>query len=148
MKEKIIYENDDVVIVMRSKEKKQKYSEEKNDYGIVHSMYARFFDESVEDHFTGWREYDERFINEVEHCVNIRLHDEGYLFLNSVYKELGLPETVAGETVGWFDGLESDGDGYVKFDLHPVYVNGIYRGLVIDFNVDGEILTKLKGESK
>lgn len=147
MKEKIIYENDDVVIVMREKEKKQIYSEEDNDYGIVHSMYARFFDE-FNEHFSRNKEYDEDYIKAIERYANKVLEERGYIFLNQVYELLGLPKTVAGQVVGWFYGDDSEGDRIVKFDLNVIIHNNEYRGFLIDFNVDGNILTKMNGESK
>ena len=153
MKEKNIYENDDVVIVMRKKEKdkEQGYTYGQtydSHYGFVHSMYARFFDSYNEENFTGNKECDELFIELQERYANDMLRRDGYIFLNQVYELLGLPKTQAGQTVGWLYSEKSEGDRFVKLTRNPIYKDDKYVGFIIDFNVDGEILTKLKGESK
>lgn len=150
MKEKIIYENDDIVIIV--KENKQRDTieirSEGDRYGIVTSMYARFFGHDSSDEGSGNKDFDYKFLWSIEKYANRILEEKGHLLLNQVYKLLGLKETQVGEYVGWIYGPESEGDRFVSFDLTPIYEDDNYQGFMIDFNVDGEILAKLKGESK
>ena len=70
------------------------------------------------------------------------------MFLNDVYKMLGIPATKAGQIVGWiYDEKNPIGDNFVDFGLYdmnkPVvrdFVNGYERTILLDFNVDGNIL--------
>ena len=80
--------------------------------------------------------------------ANEKLKAKGYLFLNDVYKMLGIPATKAGQIVGWiYDEKNPIGDNFVDFGLYdmnkPVvrdFVNGYERTILLDFNVDGNIL--------
>lgn len=87
---------------------------------------------------------------------NDRLNAYGYVFLNEVLEELGFDRTRVGQEVGWIkNGSE---DCYIDFRVTPVEVfhdsfetNEVVKVLpdarrncayVLDFNVDGSILTK------
>lgn len=132
------------------KEKKVKETIEVTDHEPS-SEYARFFDDGC----TGWvkdAEMNLTFLRAQERYANDRLKARGFLFLNEVYHELGIPETKAGQVVGWIYDPKNDhngGDGYVTFgidDLHRCngkcrdFVNGYERSILLDFNVDGPIL--------
>lgn len=116
--------------------------------GIDHaSDYARFFDDGC----CGWQkdaELNLYFLKRQQDYANERLKAEGHLFLNDVYKMLGIPVTKAGQVVGWvYDEKNPTGDNYVDFgiyDLHRMgsrdFVNGYERTILLDFNVDGNIL--------
>ena len=109
------------------------------------SPYAKFF-----DHYCrGWCDNPEDslfFLKSVQAMENVKLHANGYLFLNDVYKDLGLEPTKAGQVVGWVD--DSDGDGYVSFGIFENdaseatrrFVNGLEPVILLDFNVDGDII--------
>lgn len=110
---------------------------------VLPSPYARFFDETS----PSWNknsEYNLMFLTAQEQFANDQLRAYGYLFLNDVYKSLGLPRTQAGQIVGWkYDGV---GDGFVSFGIHDAYdenkrafVNGLENVILLDFNVDGVI---------
>ena len=110
------------------------------------SDYARFFDEGCK----GWTDDAEAnliFLRQVQNYVNDKLHIQGYLFLNDVYKELGIRPTRAGHMVGWiYDEENREGDNFIDFgiyDLHNAkardFVNGIENVILLDFNVDGVI---------
>ena len=110
------------------------------------SDYARFFDEGCK----GWTDDAEAnliFLRQVQNYVNDKLHIQGYLFLNDVYKELGIRPTRAGHMVGWiYDEENREGDNFIDFgiyDLHNAkardFVNGIEKVILLDFNVDGVI---------
>lgn len=113
------------------------------------SIYARFFDEGS----TEWEnnpEYNLMKVKQVQAWANDYLHANGYLFLNDVYDELGIPRTSEGQLVGWLIGhggdeyvdfgiytnaFKNDPDGEVKRD----FVNGRESCILLDFNVDGPI---------
>lgn len=128
------------------KEKKVKKTIEVADIG-EHSMYARFFDESCE----GWErnaEFNLMFLRQRQQYANDLLRARGYLFLNEVYRMLGLPETKAGQVVGWvYNEQNPVGDNYVDFGIYNInkeknrdFVNGYEYSILLDFNVDGDIL--------
>ena len=70
--------------------------------------------------------------------------------MNEVYQALGIPETEAGQVVGWIydpENPDHKGDNYVDFNIYDLhreksrdFVNGYERSILLDFNVDGEIL--------
>lgn len=114
---------------------------------INKSDYAKFFDE----YCTGWTKDPEMnlyFLNSQQNYANDKLKSQGYLFLNDVYKMLGIPVTKAGQCVGWiYDEKNPVGDNFVDFgifDMHDenarLFVNGYERSILLDFNVDGNIL--------
>lgn len=112
-----------------------------------YSDYARFYDDGC----TGWTkdsEHNLTFLKMQQAYANEKLQDQGYLFLNDVYKMLGIPVTKAGQCVGWiYDKNNSIGDNYVDFGIYNInrekardFVNGYERTILLDFNVDGNIL--------
>lgn len=115
----------------------------------TYSEYARFFDESC----PAWEknaEYNLMFLRGQQQYANDLLRANGYLFLNDVYKMLGIPPTTAGQSVGWiYDPKNPVGDNYVDFGIYDVhrqskreFVNGYERSILLDFNVDGNILNR------
>lgn len=125
------------------------------------SGYARFFEKYTKDEkgntitnpfWENNNEYNIMFIKAQERYANDLLISRGRLFLNEVYRMLGLPETKAGQIVGWvYDpenklGRDEDKtDNYVSFGLYDDnlsysdYVNGFDPAILLDFNVDGNI---------
>lgn len=114
-----------------------------------YSTYARFFDDGC----TGWEkdaEHNLTFLKLQQNYANDILKSKGYLFLNDVYKMLGIPVTKAGQIVGWiYDEKNPNhkGDNFVDFGIYDIYnekkrdfVNGRERTILLDFNVDGNIL--------
>jgi len=109
------------------------------------SMYARLFEDSnpswQNDHYM-----NHFFLSSAESYFNQRLIARGHVFLNEVYKHLGIKETPYGQVVGWF--LESDGgDNYIDFHLGegdpaPEF-GGVAEAILVDFNVDGPIWDKI-----
>lgn len=134
------------------KEKKVKTTEEvlvdEDGNRVLHSAYAKFFDEtSVE--WTKDPEYNLAFLNRQQKYANDLLESHGYLFLNDVYKMLGLKPTRAGQRVGWLK--KGNGDGYVDFGIYNIkyapardFVNGYENVVIIDPNVDGVIDDKFE----
>jgi hypothetical protein len=113
------------------------------------SIYARFFDEYSEM-WSKEPEYNRLFLNCEQNWANDMLRARGHLFLNEVYRRLGLEHTTAGSIVGWRIG--SDGDGYVDFGIFDAgandhvrhFVNGREGSILLDFNVDGVIYDKIE----
>lgn len=119
------------------------------------SGYARFFEKYTIDeegnsilnpHWEPNNEYNLMFIKAQENYANDLLKAKKRLFLNEVYKMLGLPETKAGQVVGWvYDPDHPIGDNYVDFGLYADnlsysdFVNGMDPAILLDFNVDGNI---------
>ena len=123
----------------------------KTDVTIVdpntYSEYARVFDDGCK----GWEkdaEWNLTFLKQQQSYANDKLKAQGHLFLNDVYKMLGIPTTKAGQIVGWvYDEEHPVGDNFVDFgifDIHNAkardFVNGYERVIILDFNVDGPIL--------
>lgn len=115
---------------------------------IGYSDYAKIFDKTCK----GWRKDPEsslRFLKCQQSIANDILQAKGYLFLNTVYDMLGIPRTEAGQIVGWiYDKKNPIGDNYVDFGIYDLtscnnaaFVNGYARNIVLDFNVDGNILS-------
>lgn len=112
------------------------------------SMYAQLFDQNNVN-FDARDEYNRTFLWMQQCYANNRLQAKGYVMLNDVYKDLGLPQTTAGAVVGWVkggNGLTTSGDGYIDFgcfDQETQEIRDFMRGdegaLWLDFNVDGEV---------
>ena len=111
-----------------------------------YSDYARCFDDGC----AGWEkdaEHNLFFLRQQQNFANDLLKEQGYLFLNDVYKMLGIPVTQAGQAVGWiYDKNCPNGDNYVDFGIYDIhkeanrnFVNGYERSIWLDFNVDGPI---------
>ena len=112
------------------------------------SVYARFFDETSPQWIKD-SEYNLRFLRMQERYANDILKRRGYIFLNEVYDILGISRTKAGALIGWvYDEKNPVGDNFVDFGIFKSYnsefVNGLSRCALLDFNVDGIILDKLK----
>lgn len=114
------------------------------------SMYARFFDKYTKDEkgnvvlnnaWTNDPEVNLAFLRAQQAYANDLLNVKGYLFLNEVYKQLGLPETKAGQVVGW---SLKKGDTFVDFGIYKSsdnyndFING-FDPILLDFNVAGNI---------
>lgn len=107
------------------------------------SVYARLFDELNEN----WQrnsEYNLMFVQSTQNHMNDLLHARGHVFLNEVYSALGIPESKAGQVVGW---TLKGGDGFVDFGIFNQnreaareFVNGHEKSILLDFNVEGYIL--------
>lgn len=127
---------------------KSEFAERKKIGEGAYSMYARFFDETCDP----WQknpEYNWVFLRAQQQYANDMLKSRGYLFLNDVYKALGIEPTEAGQVVGWI--LGPDGDNYVDFGFldgskprSRDFVNGHTNSVFLDFNVDGYILDKVR----
>ena len=128
-------------------EEEKKETEKDNSLKDI-SEYARFFDVDCR-RWTNDPEKNMFFIKQVQEYANVRLQNEGYLFLNDVYDMLGLPRTRAGQCVGWvYDEKNPIGDNYIdfgiyKFDKNKEFINGYEPVVLLDFNIDGCIIDKI-----
>ena len=112
------------------------------------SPYAVIFDETSSE-WSNDPEYNKMTLLRIQQTCNDMLHSRGYLFLNEVYHELGLPATRIGQMVGWLD--DGNGDGFVSFGIFDVeavnnrseFINGFEPSILLDFNVDGVIWDKI-----
>lgn len=113
------------------------------------SEFAKFF----EDGCIGWEkdaEHNLFFLKQQQNWANERLQKRGYLFLNEVYEMLGIPGTRAGQQVGWiYDKNDPLRDNFVDFGIYDTnkpkardFVNGYEKTILLDFNVDGNILSE------
>lgn len=110
------------------------------------SDFARFFDESCEA-WTKDPEHNMFFLKSVQAHFNDKLKAEGRVFLNDVYKALGMQPSKAGHVVGWvYDEKNPVGDNYIDFGLYNMnreaarnFVNGYERTILLDFNIDGNV---------
>jgi hypothetical protein len=112
------------------------------------AFYARLFDENSKN----WkREHlaNQLFLKCQENWANMLLQAQGYLFLNDVYKSLGIAPSAAGQKVGWvLNGGNSD--NYVDFGIFEFdkqggidFINGDSLSVWINPNVDGEVYQHL-----
>jgi len=109
------------------------------------SMYARFFDESS----TQWRKNHDGnlfFLKAQEQYANDRLNIEGFVLLNEVLENLGIPRTREGCVVGWVK--KGEGDGYISFGIYNPenadFINDYQADrILLDFNVDGIVYDKI-----
>lgn len=114
------------------------------------SIYSVFFDEGS----SNWNrdpEYNRIFLLCQQNYWNDILRTRGHVFLNEVYRELGLPHTKAGAVVGWL--YHGNGDNHISFGVFEDpetkdarirdFVNGYEGSVLLDFNVDGVIYDKI-----
>jgi hypothetical protein len=111
------------------------------------SIYAKFFDQ-LNPNWKPNAEENLNFLAMHQKYANQRLHAKGHLFLNDVYRALGMDDTRAGAVTGWVD--DGEGDCCVDFGIFDRqnqaridFVNGREGAILLDFNVDGLILDKI-----
>ena len=118
----------------------------------LRSEYTKCFDETC----VGWTrdaEYNLMFLKQQQNYFNDKLKTEGFVFLNDIYKALGMRCTRAGQVVGWiYDKSENPlGDNFIDFGIYDLYddqkrafVNGYEKSIWLDFNPDGVIYDLLQ----
>jgi len=110
----------------------------------MHSIYARFFDESC----TQWTknpEYNIMLLRNQQSYFNDMLKVRGHVFLNEIYDALGIERTQAGALVGWVSGKGHD--NFIDFGIYDKesrrFVNTLENVILLDFNVDGTIYDQI-----
>lgn len=111
------------------------------------SDFARYFNKDC----AGWSDNAEKnlfFLKRQQDFANELLEAKGYLFLNDVYSMLGIPQSKAGQAVGW--AYDKDVVAKIDFGIYTInreenqqFVNGLEKNVLLDFNVDGDILDLL-----
>ena len=109
------------------------------------SDYAKFYDESCK----GWdknAEYNLMTLKAAQNYANHILHSQGFIFLNDVYKLIGIAPTLAGQTMGWVDNPDDPYATIVDFGIYKTnranrrFVNNLEPVILLDFNVQGDIM--------
>lgn len=111
------------------------------------SQYARYFDSSC----PGWKPdayWNLMYLKQQQKYMGCLLKKQGYLFLNDVYKALGMTPSKAGQIVGWiYDENNPIGDNYVDFGIYNITNNKSFnnfdKSILLDFNIDGEIISRI-----
>lgn len=133
-------------------------SEEVIDYPLG-SPYARIYDETHCEFYEKadpHNDWNLAYLKRKESYWNDKLKTEGIVFLNDVYKDLGLKISEAGQFVGW--SMDNpDGDHEISFDIYKSWEDPRFKAfkepgkmkriIVLDFNVDGDV-TRFVGGSK
>lgn len=106
-------------------------------------LYARIF-KNGNDNWTRNEDYNRLFLVREEEYANSLLVRTGHLFLNDVYKRLGIDEVPEGQIVGWrYDMEHPTGDNMVSFNIRASEQvdgkGGFDPVFLLDFNVDGPI---------
>ena len=114
------------------------------------SRYAKIFDE--DNPF--WQNDRLQMMNMFQNWENVLNHElrrDHFMFLNHAYKCLRLPQSVDGCSAGWIFDQDNDKiDSYIKLKYQEVkipsikYKKGYKRAYIIDFNVDGSIVSKFE----
>lgn len=114
------------------------------------SGYARYFTPN-NPYWENDDDLNKCFLNRVQRYSNDLLRSRGYIYLNDVYKEMGLKQSKAGQIVGWrYKKDNENGDNMVQFTVKRVQIpatenpeDGYMPALLLDFNVDGNIFDVL-----
>ena len=117
----------------------------------IHSPYAKFFDE-CSPYWVKDADMNLMFLKQQQNYANELLKTRGIVFLNEIYDMLGIPRTRIGQQVGWrYDEKNPVGDNYIDFGIYDLYsdasrlfVNGLERSVLLDFNVDSNLLNYLE----
>jgi hypothetical protein len=148
------------VVDENGKEKKVKETIEVAGVIDEASNYARYFDKQTSRCCEGIENYDYMFLKAQQQFANDRLKAYGRLFLNDVYKDLGIEPTPAGQVVGWVydpDNPNHIGDDYIDFGIREVYretedertgEKKYEKAILMDFNVDGNVWDLWAKQSK
>lgn len=111
-----------------------------------YSEFAQFFD-SGNPYWEDDHDYNIMFLRRQQNYANDLLRVKGRVFLNEVYRMLGLNETKVGQIAGWvYDPENPNIDSYIDFGIYDGtkegsrdFVNGIEECILLDFNVDGNV---------
>lgn len=81
------------------------------------------------------------YLSRLQNNFNDLLRKKGYVFLRDIYEILELPITQKSIIVGWYyDPNNVVSDNFIYFDIQC----NDETCITVDFNVDGEILSRFK----
>lgn len=127
------------------------------DPDLVVSPYARVFRRwsHPDGGSTQWDptpEYNIVFLSAQETFANQKLQAKGHVFLNEVYEALGFEHSAEGAMAGWVKG---EGDDFIDFGFRDPrnirtgsLIDGEEGNIFLDFNVQGEIVSKIGKKRK
>lgn len=98
------------------------------------------FDEQSSTHWSPDQDINRIFLHTVLNYMQDRLKEQGYLFLNEIYRELGLPRTSRGQLVGWiYTACDPRDFGIwaMEWDSEKDFVR-------LTFKTQGEMYTKIE----
>ena len=118
---------------------------------LNHGLYSFFFDASSR-FFIKNPEVNKSTLLDIQAEMNMRLHDEGYLFLNDVLGRLDIEKVSYGWRAGWtIKDLDPNCDGFIDFGIFDPYdpakrrfVNGLENVILLDMNCQGDITSKVR----
>lgn len=134
--------DDEGNVVETSTEIKEDVKKEEPEYR--YSQYTRWFDQ---DCFPVFR-YDDHEHNlntlfRIQNICNERLIRDKKLYLNDVYRMLGIETNDDEECIGWTYGILPNSDNCVDFGImnprNYEFITGIEKKVLLEFNVDGDI---------
>ena len=149
----------------KTKKKKKKVMFAEEEFGT--DGYRRMFD-CRNPYWEHHPDYCLMFLMAKQNYFNDKLRADGFVFLNDVLKELGFEPSKSGQIVGWIYNPENDrGDNYIDFRVTPARVKPLEGrlvdgkeeiellsyperncGFLLDFNVDGSILSDINWHHK
>ena len=112
----------------------------------MHDQYSRIFCE-LNPYYEEDSELNMMFLKSRQIYANQQLIAKGRLFLNDVYEMLGFDRTREGQIIGWvYDPSNPNCNNCVDFGIFNIhsrssknFVNGYEPGIILDFNVDGNV---------
>lgn len=115
------------------------------------SPYSVLFSSETSKFFGRMPHENEMLLSMKMAWANDKLNAKGYLFLNDVREMLGMEAVPEGQLVGWLaESHPGHKDGFVSFGLfdgdpeeYEKFLAGRSPYVTLDFNVDGEIHTKI-----
>lgn len=117
------------------------------------SVYARYFDPNTSSEWDSSADYRDQLYTSTTTWANLELAKNGYLFLNDVYRHLGLKTTRTGQFHGWI----FDPNNVCKIEINDYLLNSLIddpycrryeKTVILDFNCDGFILNKVYPNEK
>lgn len=104
------------------------------------ALFGKGYSLHIDDHNDN-PEFVFNILRSTEEWANAVLQEQGYIYLQDVYDNLGLVDKFAPDGVGWCCGI---GDDFVDFGIYSLRngdaINQLEPMYWLDFNVDGYIL--------
>lgn len=150
-KEELAIRHNTPIVTIEEKDDKTDKKKKTDGYDVSnkteYSPFCKFFDATS----PAWEKsatYNLTFLRAQQKMANDQLRNNGYLFVNDLYKNLGLEPIPEGQLFGWV--YDADEDTTIDFGLYNIhdeavrrFVNGVEPVVLLDFNVQGYILDKV-----